>query len=43
MIAFAMRGFQQQWNVEIEVTQDEADRYRRGDLTGDDLHAAQTL
>jgi lysylphosphatidylglycerol synthetase-like protein (DUF2156 family) len=43
LIAFAMRGFQQQWNVEIEVTQDEADRYRRGDLTGDDLHAAQTL
>jgi hypothetical protein len=31
LIAFAMRGFQQQWNVEVEVTADEADRYRRGD------------
>jgi hypothetical protein len=43
LIAFAMRGFQQQWNVEIEVTREEADRYNRGDLTGEDLHAAQTL
>ena len=24
LIAFAMRGFQQQWNVEVEVAQDEA-------------------
>jgi hypothetical protein len=31
LIAFAMRGFQQQWNVEVEVTRDEADRYRGGD------------
>jgi lysylphosphatidylglycerol synthetase-like protein (DUF2156 family) len=31
LIAFAMRGFQQQWNVEVEVSRDEADRYRRGD------------
>jgi hypothetical protein len=31
LIAFALRGFQQQWNVEIEVTRDEAERYRRGD------------
>jgi len=43
LIAFAMRGFQQEWNVEIEVTGDEADRYRRGDLSDEDLHAAQTL
>jgi amino acid transporter len=28
LIAFAMRGFQQQWNVEVEVTRDEAERYR---------------
>ena len=27
LIAFAMRGFQQQWNTEIEVSRDEADRY----------------
>jgi lysylphosphatidylglycerol synthetase-like protein (DUF2156 family) len=31
LIALAMRGFQQQWNVEVEVTRDEADRYRRGE------------
>ena len=31
LIAFAMRGFQQQWNVEVEVSPDEADRYRGGD------------
>jgi hypothetical protein len=31
LIAFAMRGFQQHWNVEVEVTPDEADRYRGGD------------
>jgi hypothetical protein len=27
LVAFAMRGFQQQWNTEIEVRRDEADRY----------------
>jgi hypothetical protein len=31
LIAFAMRGFQQQWNVEVEVSPDEAERYRGGD------------
>jgi hypothetical protein len=31
LIAFGMRGFQQQWNVEVEVSRDEADRYRDGD------------
>jgi hypothetical protein len=31
LIVVAMRGFQQQWNVEIEVTRDEAERYRRGE------------
>jgi hypothetical protein len=41
LIAVAMRGFQQQWNVEVEVTGDEADRYRRGDVSGGELHAAQ--
>jgi len=30
LIAFAMRGFSQQWNVEVEVTREEAERYRRG-------------
>jgi hypothetical protein len=27
LVAFAMRGFQQQWNVEVELGPDEADRY----------------
>jgi hypothetical protein len=27
LVAFAMRGFQQQWNTEIEVSRDEAGRY----------------
>ncbi len=27
LTAFAMRGFQQQWNTEIEVSRDEAGRY----------------
>ena len=27
LVAFAMRGFQQQWNTEIEVSRDQADRY----------------
>jgi hypothetical protein len=31
LIAFAMRAFQQKWNVEVEVPRDDADRYRRGD------------
>jgi hypothetical protein len=31
LIAFAMRGFQQKWNIEVEVTRDEAERrYGRG-------------
>jgi len=41
LIAFAMRGFQQQWNVEVEVTREEAERYRRGDVGGGELHAVQ--
>ena len=27
LVAFAMRGFQQQWNVEIEMSRDDADGY----------------
>jgi hypothetical protein len=27
LVAFAMRGFQQEWNVEVEVTRDDADGY----------------
>ena len=38
LVAFAMRGFQQQWNVEVEVTREEADRYRSGGISGGELH-----
>src|SRR5688500_16370123 len=31
LVAFAMRGFQQQWSVEVEVRSDEAERHRAGD------------
>ena len=31
LVAFAMRGFQQQWSVEVEVRRDEAERHRQGD------------
>jgi lysylphosphatidylglycerol synthetase-like protein (DUF2156 family) len=41
LIAFSMRGFQQQWNVEIEVAEDQAHRYRRGgDLEGTEPETA---
>jgi hypothetical protein len=40
LIAFAMRGFQQAWNVEVEVAEGDAERYRRGDVSASDLHAA---
>ena len=30
LIAFAMRGVQQAWNVEVEVDRDQADHYRGG-------------
>jgi lysylphosphatidylglycerol synthetase-like protein (DUF2156 family) len=41
LTAFAMQAFQQRWNVEVEVTQDEADRYHDGGLSAGDLHPAQ--
>ena len=28
LVAFAMRGFQQQWNVEIELPRDDSEQYR---------------
>lgn len=31
LVAFAMRGFQQQWSVEVEVRRDEAERSRTGE------------
>jgi lysylphosphatidylglycerol synthetase-like protein (DUF2156 family) len=31
LVAFAMRGFQQQWSVEVEVARDDAGRPRHGD------------
>jgi hypothetical protein len=32
LAAFAMRAFQQQWNVEVEVPADQAGRYGGGDV-----------
>jgi hypothetical protein len=40
LIAFAMRGFQQKWNVEVEVSREDADRGRPRDF-GDEGGAAQ--
>src|SRR3954466_7770968 len=40
LIAFAMRGFQQKWNVEVEVSREEAERGRPRDF-GDEGGAAQ--
>jgi hypothetical protein len=34
LIVFAMRGFSQKWNVEIEMTRDEYDRRMRGEGGG---------
>src|SRR4051812_36016463 len=34
LIVFAMRGFSQKWNVEIEMTREEYDRIHRGDGGG---------
>jgi hypothetical protein len=39
LVAFSMRAFQQQWNIEIEVPSEDAERYRRGDMSDEDLHA----
>ena len=33
LIAFAMRAFSQKWNIEVEVTQDEAERRYGGSGT----------
>ena len=41
LVAFSMQAFQQQWNVEVEVTEDEANRYRDGGLSAGELHPAQ--
>jgi hypothetical protein len=40
LVLFSMRGFQQKWNVEIEVPADEADSYREGDYEGGEPAAA---
>jgi len=38
---FAMRGFQQQWNVEVEVSREEADRYGQGGVSGGQLRPVE--
>jgi len=40
LIAFTMRGFQQKWNIEVEVTRDEAER-RYGPGAGTEPTPAQ--
>jgi hypothetical protein len=34
LIVFAMRGFSQKWNVEVEMSRDEYDRIHRGGSSG---------
>ena len=41
LAAFAMSAFQQHWNVEVEVTPEEADRYHGGGMSGGQLTPAQ--
>jgi hypothetical protein len=40
LVAFAMRGFQQQWNVEVEVSNEEAGRYGGGDVGAGQIQPA---
>ena len=40
LIAFAMSAFRQKWNVEVEVTPDEAARYRSGDRDAGQIQPA---
>jgi hypothetical protein len=42
LIAFSMRAFQQNWNVEVEVAQDDAERFDRGDYDKDEFRPAET-
>jgi lysylphosphatidylglycerol synthetase-like protein (DUF2156 family) len=41
LVGFAMRAFQQQWHVEVEVTRDEADGYYSGNISGGQLTPIQ--
>jgi hypothetical protein len=41
LAGFAMAAFQQQWHVEVEVTEDEADRYYSGGISGGQLTPVQ--
>jgi hypothetical protein len=41
LVAFAMRGFQQQWSTEVEVSREEADRYGP-DARGSEPQPAQS-
>ena len=42
LIAFSMRAFQQKWNVEVEVAQEDAERFDRGDYDEDEFQPAET-
>jgi hypothetical protein len=43
VIVFAMRGFSQKWNIEVEISQDdyESGNWRNRDLTGDHEYEPQ--
>jgi lysylphosphatidylglycerol synthetase-like protein (DUF2156 family) len=42
LILFSLRGMQQKWNVEVEVAQEDADRFDRGDYDKDEFQPAET-
>ena len=41
LIAFSMRAFGQKWNVEIEVAQEDAERFDRGDYDEDEFQPVE--
>jgi hypothetical protein len=41
LIAFSMRAFSQKWNVEIEVAQEDADRFERGDYDEEEFQPVE--
>jgi lysylphosphatidylglycerol synthetase-like protein (DUF2156 family) len=41
LIVFSMRAFAQKWNVEVEVAQEDAERFDRGDYDEDEFQPAE--
>jgi hypothetical protein len=42
LIVFSMRAFAQKWNVEVEVAQEDADRFDRGDYDEEEFQPVET-